>query len=166
MNVVDALTPTNFRSGRALPIDLVIMHVMEGSEIASRNWFRHPEAQASAHYGIDLSGAVFRYVSEDDTAWHAGNPEYNARSIAVELEGHSANQANFTDAMMRSAVELVGDVLRRRGIPLDRAHVIGHAEVPDPRRPGMFGGSHNHTDPGPHFPWEAFVAALGGVPLV
>ena len=176
--ILDALaSPMNYRGGRASPIDMIVMHVMEGTELSARNWFRHPEAQASAHYGVTALGQILRYVDEDDTAWHAGNPEYNARSVAIELEGWSSSQSwfaahpggelwvpseTFTPALLNAAAQLAQDIATRRGIPVDRAHIIGHAEVPDPRRPGLFGGAHNHTDPGSSFPWDAFMAAVAG----
>ena len=36
-------------------------------------------------------------------------------------------------------------------MPIDRKHLIGHADVPDGR--GGRGGSSHHTDPGPHWNW-------------
>lgn len=39
-------------------------------------------------------------------------------------------------------------------MPIDRRHVIGHDEVPDPDGTGV-GGSHHHTDPGKRWNVEA-----------
>ena len=38
----------------------------------------------------------------------------------------------------------------RYGISVDRQHVMGHCDVPDPRNPKQFGGMHHHSDPGRH----------------
>ena len=53
-------------------------------------------------------------------------------------------------------------------VPMDRTHVIGHSEVPDPNNPGLYGGSDHHTDPGPNWDamgaggvWRRLVEALG-----
>ena len=40
---------------------------------------------------------------------------------------------------------------------MDRQHVIGHSEVPDPDNPGLFGGSGHHTDPGPYWDWYTYI---------
>ena len=40
-------------------------------------------------------------------------------------------------------------------MPIDRKHLIGHADVPDGR--GGRGGSSHHTDPGPHWNWARYL---------
>ncbi len=40
-------------------------------------------------------------------------------------------------------------------MPIDRKHIIGHAEVPAPG--GGRGGSSHHTDPGPHWNWRRYI---------
>ena len=46
---------------------------------------------------------------------------------------------------------------RRYDIPIDRQHIIGHADVPDPSHPGELGGSDHHTDPGPYWKWGYYL---------
>jgi hypothetical protein len=53
----------------------------------------------------------------------------------------------FTAEEYYAAAALVCAISARQGIPLDRAHVIGHNEVP---------GS-THTDPGPTWDWPHFM---------
>lgn len=151
----------NFNTGRKRRIDMIVLHVMEGGFLPTANWFRMPEARASAHYGISVDGDVARYVRDSDTAWHAGNPEVNARSIGIELEGHIADGPDiFTDPMMLALHTLCEGLCEHFGITKDRQHIIGHNEVPDPRHPGQLGGAGHHKDPGPHFPWERFMARV------
>jgi len=135
---------------------------MEGTFTGTGAWFRNTAAHASAHYGISVDGAIARYVSDEFEAWHAGAAEYNARSIGIELEGHSDDPDAFTDPMMDALVWLSTDLCDRYGIPADRDHFIGHNEVPDPRCPGQFGGAGHHRDPGPYFNWIDFMARLSG----
>ena len=59
--------------------------------------------------------------------------------------------------MYRSSARLVAYLVLKYGIPLDRAHVIGH-NVPDPGNPGRRGGSSNHSDPGPCWNWTKYMA--------
>ena len=40
-------------------------------------------------------------------------------------------------------------------MPIDRKHIIGHAQVPAPG--GGRGGSSHHTDPGPHWNWRRYI---------
>ena len=150
----------NFRTGRTHQIDMLVIHVMEGFYGPTAAWFADSEAHDSAHFGIGVDGSIARYVRESDTAWHAGNRDINARSIGIELEGHSADVDAFTVKMMSALVELSRMLCLEFGIPLDRQHLIGHNEVPDPRCPGQFGGAGHHSDPGPYFDWSRFMSAL------
>jgi N-acetyl-anhydromuramyl-L-alanine amidase AmpD len=149
----------NYNSGRKRRIDMLVLHVMQGGFGATGAWFAMPDARVSAHYGVSVDGDVACYVRDSDTAWHAGNPGYNARSIGIELEGHVDDPAAFTAPMLDALGELADGLCSQWNIARDRQHVIGHCEVPDPRGHG-FGGLGHHTDPGPHFPWEKFMDGL------
>lgn len=77
--------------GPELP-DTLIMHYTAGPSLSSAvNWFKRPEAQASAHLVIDRDGRVVQMVPFDRIAWHAGNSAYAGRtgfnrySIGIEL---------------------------------------------------------------------------------
>lgn len=150
----------NFSRGRRSRISLLVLHTMEGTLHGTAAWFANPEAHASAHYGLSVDGLVYRFVRDEDTAWHAGNGEVNAISLGIELEGHSDDPDAFTPKMLDALTQLCADLCHRYGIKPDRAHVMGHCDVPDPRHVGQHGGANHHTDPGPHFPWEAFLAGL------
>lgn len=149
----------NYHTGRSRRIDMLVIHVMEGGFGPTSKWFQCPDARVSAHYGVSVDGDVAEYVRDEDTAWHAGNADYNARSIGIELEGHIADEAAFTPPMMEALADLSDGLCATWGIPRDRAHLIGHNEVPDPRGHGL-GGAGHHQDPGPFFPWEAFLKGL------
>lgn len=41
---------------------------------------------------------------------------------------------------------------------MDRTHVIGHSEVPDPNNPGLYGGEAHHSDPGPYWDWSTYMS--------
>ena len=141
------------------PIDTVVIHVTEGGFDGTLNWFEHG-APASAHYVIALDGRICPCVPEEQAAWHAGNKAVNLRSIGIELEGHTET-LHVPAEQMLALGDLVCDIRRRHpDIGLDRDHLIGHCEVPDPTRPGLFGGAGHHIDPGPHFDWTLFLAQL------
>jgi hypothetical protein len=51
------------------------------------------------------------------------------------------------------------------GGPLpDVPGIIGHYGVPNPNKPGQWGGFAGHTDPGNDFDWPRFIALLGNTP--
>ena len=47
--------------------------------------------------------------------------------------------------------------MRRYDIPIDRTHIIGHSQVPDPAPPGRVRREDHHTDPGPHWKWGYYM---------
>ncbi|MEU7934869.1 N-acetylmuramoyl-L-alanine amidase [Micromonospora echinofusca] len=130
------------------PVRYIVIHVTQGSYAGSISWFQNPAAKASAHYTFRSSdGAVTQSVREKDIAWHAGNWTYNTQSIGIEHEGYVDNAAWFTDAMYRASATLTRSLANKYGIPKDRAHIIGHHEVPGA----------THTDPGPHWNWTYYM---------
>ncbi len=104
-------------------------------------------------------GHIAQHVRPQDVAWHAGNWYVNMHSIGLEHEGFAAEGAPwFSEAMYRTSAALVRYLAREYRIPLDRAHVIGHDQVPGvdtPHIPGM------HWDPGPFWDWEHYFTLLG-----
>ncbi|GIH78013.1 N-acetylmuramoyl-L-alanine amidase [Planobispora longispora] len=134
-------------------IDRVVVHVTQGSYAGAISWFQNPGAKVSAHYVIKSSnGAVTQMVRHKDIAWHAGNRDYNHRSIGIEHEGYVNNASWFTDAMYRSSAALTRHLCDKYGIPKDRKHIIAHKEVPGA----------THTDPGPHWNWTTYMKYVTG----
>ena len=69
--------------------------------------------------------------------------------------GYTYGPEGFTDAQYDASARLAAWVARRSLLPIDRKHIIGHAEVPAPG--GGRGGSSHHTDPGPHWNWQRYI---------
>ena len=65
------------------------------------------------------------------------------------------DRAGFTNAQYHASARLAGWIARSSLLPIDRKHIIGHAEVPAPG--GGRGGSSHHTDPGPHWKWDYYL---------
>ncbi|MDG4825870.1 N-acetylmuramoyl-L-alanine amidase [Asanoa sp. WMMD1127] len=136
------------------PIDFVVIHVTQGAYAGTLAWFKNPRSEVSAHYTVrSTDGALAQSVREKDIAWHAGNKDYNARSIGIEHEGFVDNPAWFTDAMYRESAALTRALTRKYKIPRDRAHIVAHREVPGA----------DHTDPGPHWNWTYYLQLVNGV---
>jgi N-acetyl-anhydromuramyl-L-alanine amidase AmpD len=135
-------------------VDLVIIHVTQTTYKNTMPVFWNPAKQVSAHYVLrSADGRVTQCVRERDIAWHAGNWDYNARSIGIEHEGWVERPEYFTGAMYEQSAALASEVCDRYGIPKDRDHIIGHHEVPGT----------DHTDPGPHWDWARYIRMVNAV---
>ncbi len=125
----------------------------------------------SIHYLLDRDGTVYCYVPEDLVAWHAGAGSFagdekytnkmNHYAIGIEIlaigsqedmsiyltpSGYDAlddSLLGYTDAQYAALRQLVADICQRNGIPMDRAHVIGHEDY-----------SPKKNDPGDLFDWD------------
>lgn len=151
-----AANPANYAvsnrpSGDA--ITKIVIHVAQGSYAGTISWFQDPAAKSSAHYVVrSADGDVTQMVREKDRAWHAGNSTYNRASVGIEHEGFVDNATWFTETMYRSSAALTRNIADRYGIPKDRAHIIGHVEVPGA----------DHTDPGRFWDWAKYMSYING----
>ncbi|MET8572160.1 N-acetylmuramoyl-L-alanine amidase [Streptomyces sp. NPDC004783] len=128
-------------------IDMVIVHVTQGSFASAVKAFQDPGHKAATHYIVGQDGHVTQMIRELDVAYHAGNRDYNERSVGIEHEGFVDRPRDFTAAMYAASARLTAGICARYGIPVDREHIIGHVEVPGT----------DHTDPGPHWDWDRYM---------
>lgn len=130
------------------PIDFVVIHVTQETFPDAMKIFQDPAKQVSAHYMVaSADGYIGQFVREKDVAWHAGNRDYNNRSIGIEHEGWVDKPEYFTDELYASSAALTAAVCDRYGVPKTRAHIIGHSEVPNA----------DHTDPGKYWDWDRYI---------
>jgi len=156
----------------------VVIHDMEAHELPTTaenvaNYFATlpDDRVVSAHYCAD-SNSVVQCVRLADTAYTVGNRAGNNRGINWELAGFASQTReqwldDFGVAMLGQIAPIIRADAARYGIPLVRRSI---AEL-KAFRPGVT--SHNdlrlafgvtsHTDPGPNFPWDYFMALLNGV---
>lgn len=139
------------RHAGSRPITAIVLHVTEGSGMGAASWFADPASGVSAHYIVQFTGTIQQCVADKDIAWHAGNSYYNTASIGIEHAGHTYKN-EWTDAQYKTSARLVRWLCETYGIPKDREHIVGHAEIP---------GS-THTDPGPYFNWDYYLALVRG----
>jgi N-acetyl-anhydromuramyl-L-alanine amidase AmpD len=168
---------TNASRGDA-QIARVVLHTTQGGperpdfaeDVA--NFFKNIPADApsdrrvSAHYVVD-NNSVVGCVEEEDIANHAFGD--NTQSVGIELAG-KAEQTDrqwddaYSKAQLTLAARLVADICKRRGIPARRLSneelrerrrgIVSHKQVSD-----VFGAG-IRSDPGPNFPWAAFLAEV------
>ena len=139
-------------------IDFIVIHDTEGTYDTALQLVQDP-TYVSWHYTVRSSdGHIAQHVPVRDVAWHAGNWWVNMHSIGIEHEGYAADGASwFTEAMYEDSADLVRYLSHTYDVPLDRAHVIGHDQVPgiDPAHVASM-----HWDPGPYWDWEHYFALL------
>jgi N-acetylmuramoyl-L-alanine amidase len=139
--IVKPCAPGNYAHGRGNKYKpmAIVLHLMDGTLAGTDAWFANPDAKVSAHYGIGKDGKIHQYVKEEDTAFHAGrvadsiwlpamlgvNP--NVFTIGVEHEGRPEDKVS--DAMVTASAQLVAEICKRWGIPIDRSRIVGHREI-------------------------------------
>ncbi|GAA3425081.1 N-acetylmuramoyl-L-alanine amidase [Streptosporangium sandarakinum] len=141
-------------------IEYIVIHDMEGYFDPSVRLVQDPARPASWHYSVrSVDGHIAQHVKTKDVAWQAGNWYVNAKSIGIEHEGFLAEGAYwYTEAMYRSSARLVRYLAQRYQVPLDRAHIIGHDNVPGTIASTVRG---MHEDPGPFWDWARYFQLLG-----
>ncbi|HEX4470857.1 MAG TPA: peptidoglycan recognition family protein [Nocardioides sp.] len=140
-------------------IDDIVIHDTEGYWDSSLQLVQDP-TYLGWHYTVRSSdGQIAAHMNPRDVGWHAGNWYVNMHSIGVEHEGFAAQGATwYTEALYESSAALVRHLAHEYGVPLDRAHIIGHDQVPG-TTPDTVAGM--HWDPGPYWDWEHYMALLG-----
>lgn len=159
---IDAYNYGNYdlgeRDRRPPTVRYIVIHDIEGTADSAIATFQNPLYEVSAHYVIDTDGQITQMVATRDVAWHAGNWYINGHAIGIEIAGHAIDaQTGYSQAIYRATAKLVRYLADRYDIPLDRAHIIGHDDIPGPTsyyQPGM------HWDPGPYFDWAALMRLL------
>ena len=145
----------NHNERRLGPPDMIVVHYtdMESAK-AARARLCDPSAEVSAHYLIDIDGAVEQLVSEERRAWHAGVSEWggetdiNSRSIGIELQNQGPNGGGyhpFPEPQMAALEALLARIAARWSIRPE--NVVGHSDVAPGRK----------VDPGPKFDWARLV---------
>jgi N-acetyl-anhydromuramyl-L-alanine amidase AmpD len=156
LRVLMSHTPNKTSTNRtADSINGIVIHDTEGRFIGSIRALQNPRVDGSAHFVVSRSGQIVQLVSVTDVAWHAGNTWWNRHSIGIEHEGWVTRP--YTEKEYRASAKLTAYLAHRWTIPIDREHIIGHAEVPDPYHKGRFGGFAHHTDPGRHWRWAHYM---------
>lgn len=146
------------RTPKSHKVTTIVVHATDGGSLAGNVWWLSGgHSHASAHYVVARDGSIVQLVHLSDIAWHAGNWRTNVHSVGIEHVGDTYDPAGFTAEEYAASARLVAWLVRRYDIPVDRTHIIGHAQVPDPNDGSPTGGSEHHTDPGPYWKWGYYL---------
>jgi hypothetical protein len=127
----------------------VVIHTLIGSAATTIRHWQGGQNCFPPHYVIDKNGEITQMVAERYYAQHAGTA--NTYSIGIEHEGGCTNTpACFSESLYQASAALVRDICERQKIPKDRAHIIGHDDVPGT----------DHGDPGGYWDWDYYMALL------
>ena len=156
-------------------VRLLVVHTMESAEKpdtaeAVAAWFgglRGTPPQASAHVCVDSDSAVRCVRAAHDAA---AAPGANSDGYHVELAGRAGQGAagwedDYSTRMLDNAADIFGEAAAMFAVPVRRltveqvragvlSGVCGHTDV------SLAFRKSTHTDPGPTYPWESFLAAV------
>ncbi|MEV0402820.1 peptidoglycan recognition family protein [Actinoallomurus sp. NPDC050550] len=139
-------------------IDFIVIHDTEGYYPNDVKMVQDPTYLGWNYTVRSADGHVAQHLKAKDVGWQAGNWYINSKSIGIEHEGFLAQGGTwYTEAMYRSSSELVRYVAHRFHVPLDRAHILGHDNVPG-TIPSTVSGM--HEDPGPYWDWAHYFDLL------
>lgn len=145
------------QSGR---IDIIVLHYTASTKPSALMTLTNRDV--SAHYVVtdDKPPVVYRLVSEDKSAWHAGESSWygktflNQRSIGIEIvhPGWTKNSNGdkgmpYSDTQIAAVIELTRDIAKRNNILPE--NIVGHSDIAPMRK----------IDPGPSFPWKKLAQA-------
>ena len=121
----------NYNIGRAeKPIDYIVIHHW-GHEGQSFSvvvcWLCRMNGDSSAHYVVQ-GGRVECIVNPNDTAWHAGNWNYNLRTIGIEC------RPEMTDGDFDTTARLIANLWKMYG----KKPIIGHRDIIPTACPGKY----------------------------
>ena len=148
------------RPADGLKIDYIIIHDTESSFDSAIQTFQNPVYLATSNYLIRSSdGKVVQIVPNQDVAYHAHNWFFNIHAIGIEHEGIAVQGATwYSETMYETSAELVRYLAKEYNIPLDRAHIVGHDNIPGASAADQVG---QHWDPGPFWDWNHYMQLLG-----
>jgi N-acetyl-anhydromuramyl-L-alanine amidase AmpD len=147
-------------------IDSIMIHDTEESYAGTVAAFTSENASASTQYAVSGQAnssdpAVTQFVADKNWAKNVNNFWFNQHSIGIENIGFAiAPIGYFTRRMYERLGDLVGWTAWKYRIPMDRAHILGHDNIPnsvDNDAMGLRGSHVQHWDPGPSFDWPYFM---------
>jgi N-acetyl-anhydromuramyl-L-alanine amidase AmpD len=156
-------------------VEYIVIHDTEGGWDASVATLQNDPGK-SVQYIVGTDGKVAQFVTEETTAWHAGNFFFNQRSVGIEHVGYASKP--YTEAEYAASAKLVDYLAKKYSVARDRGHIIGHQQIPNGTRIAEsaapcgtaptsceanldFGGSGHHTDPGV-WEWPTYMTRIGG----
>lgn len=143
----------------------------DASDEGEANYATRRTDGVSSHFYCD-DDSVTQSIDTNDRVGHAGSKNGNENAIAVEITGANAKSRQWWidnvawDKLAKALAYVIKNDPNFRGFQIRRATVSEMTTNPkvrafyshdDMRR--AWGGT-THTDPGPNFPWDHFLAKV------
>jgi N-acetylmuramoyl-L-alanine amidase len=152
VKVIDLPSPNH--AARQSAVDVLVLHYTELPLDESLKVLRDGGRanRVSAHYVLAEDGTVYRLVSEDRVAWHAGRSYWrgrealNATSIGIEIVNLHGDRHDYPDVQIAALIGLCRDVIGRHPA-IEPRNVVGHSDIAPKRK----------VDPGLRFPWATLA---------
>ena len=151
LKIINSPSPNYGERPSGGKIDTLVIHYTDTETAeAAIEILTDPASAVSAHYVIDIDGAVHALVDEEKRAWHAGvgywrgNRDLNSHSIGIELQNTGAwfGLTPFPPPQMNALLMLSRRICAHW--PIEARNVIGHSDLAPDRK----------IDPGPYFDWR------------
>jgi len=122
--------PTSEQSARTAPLSILVLHHAATTNVDQVVAMMMPGGrQVSAHIALK-DARIVGVVDEGLRAWSLSSAKYDSMALTVEACNSSIGGAwPLSPETHESLAKLSADWSTRYGIPLDRAHVMGHREV-------------------------------------
>jgi hypothetical protein len=120
------------------PLQGLVLHIEQGTEAGTNEWFHNPGAGVSAHFGNPKSGNLDQWVDTNDKAWAQGAG--NATWISLENEGYSGE--SLTDGQISNAAALLAWLNVTESIPMQTADSPAEPGLGYHAMGGMAWGNH------------------------
>lgn len=156
---------------RAGQISIIVIHYTEIDFEATKKRFLDSSQEVSAHLVIDQDGTVYRFVQDEDVAYHAGQSYWyglervNEYSIGIELvhSGFSATEGikvegdehlwvPYDGRQIDALIKICKDYSAKYNI--EAQNIVGHSDVAVWRYNDKGKIYAAKRDPGPLFPWR------------
>lgn len=163
---------TSTPAGTKRKVRLIVIHDMEAPEkgetaenIAKYFATLGESVKASAHLCID-NNSIVQCVKDNDIAYAA--PGANSDGLQLELAGYGKQtRGEWLDDYSRGVLDLAANASAQYGLKFDIPMIrLSNAQLADGVSRGIVGHHQvsevykksDHTDPGPNFPWDHFLA--------
>jgi N-acetyl-anhydromuramyl-L-alanine amidase AmpD len=148
------------RPNGGLDIRYITLHTTDETYDGTLDLFNDPTYAAGANYVVRSGdGQVTQMTPDKDIAWDSANRSFYQHSVGIEQEAWATHGGSwFSEDLYRSTAQLVRYLSAKYDIPLDRAHILGHDNIPGSSESGI---ASQHWDPGPGWDWEHFFDLLG-----
>lgn len=130
----------HFTKGRSgYKPEVIVLHIIDGSQTSCDNWFANPTSGVSANYSIGFTGEIHQYVKDEDTAYAQGTvfqpsftlykPGVNPNLYCISIEHEGKDLALAPEAQLNATVELIKTLCTKHNIIPSRDTIIGHYQI-------------------------------------